>query len=245
MKKFVVVLAAITFACLASAFAPRTSHVCASNALFCDTFSGSSLDLNKWQPNWYGATNKSITKPVNGAERACYDPRQSTVSGGKLKMTLIHASCKADNGTTYPETTGSVSTLHSFSFQDGTLTARVWLAGTANTLFNWAAVWTDGFPTWPHNGESDVMEVLSGNACYHYHSDSGAPGGCVSLGQGWHTFSEDVRNGKTTYSYDGKVVGTVTSVKAKHFIILGNQSGTYGGQDVAATMKVDWIEVQP
>ena len=33
---------------------------------FADEFNGSSLDLNKWEPNWLAGSNTTITKPVNG-----------------------------------------------------------------------------------------------------------------------------------------------------------------------------------
>ena len=234
--------AAVAFNLATELDAQAAGHVCAPTALFCDTFSTGHLDAH-WDNGWYG-DGIHPTKPVNGAEIACYDPAQVAVSRGKLRLALAHRSCTAA-GKTYPEATGSVSTLHSFSFTDGTLTTRVYLPGSSTALYNWPAVWTDGQPTWPTNGESDILEGLSGKACWHYHSPTGGPGGCSAMAGGWHTVSETVRNGTVTYSYDGVQVGQLASVRAPHFIILGNQSGTYGGADVASTMRVDWIEVTP
>lgn len=250
MKKFTITWLALSllFATLFTQEVRASASVCKPTDLFCDEFTGTSLDLSKWQPNWYGGSNTEKTKPVNGAERACYDPAQVSVGRGKLRLTLTVRSCKASNGVTYPESTGAVSTLYSFQFQDGTLTARAYLPGGVNVIDNWPAIWTDGQPTWPHNGESDIMEGLSGKACWHYHSDAPTTGTCVTLSGGWHTFAEDVRNGTTKYYYDGSLVGTTPSVKKPHFIIMGNQSGTYGGPDTAASnpvMKVAYIRVEP
>ena len=44
---------------------------------FSDSFSGSSLNLKKWRPNWEGDTDTAITKPFNRRELSCYDPSKS------------------------------------------------------------------------------------------------------------------------------------------------------------------------
>src|SRR5260221_13932650 len=58
---------------------------------FADEFSGSSLDLNKWRPNWaFWLTNADavISKPVNDSyELSCYDPSAVTVGHGALTLT--------------------------------------------------------------------------------------------------------------------------------------------------------------
>jgi subtilisin-like proprotein convertase family protein len=63
---------------------PTTPPVSGSWTLkFADEFNGSSLDLNKWRPNWaFWLTNADavISKPVNDAyELSCYDPSAVTV----------------------------------------------------------------------------------------------------------------------------------------------------------------------
>jgi beta-glucanase (GH16 family) len=213
--------------------------------LFRDEFTGGSLDLSRWQPNWLGPSNGAITKPINGAEISCYDPAQVRVPGdGYLHLAAAHRSCTANNGARYSYASGLVQTFPHFRFTEGYLEARVWLPGSTS-IHNWPAVWTDGTGTWPSTGESDVMEGLSGKACYHYHSPSGGPGGCVAgTFTGWHTFAEEVYGGVTTYYYDGVRVGAKSSVKAPHYIILNLGIGGWGGPVAAPSeMLVDYVRV--
>jgi hypothetical protein len=205
--------------------------------VFDDEFNGTSLDASKWEGAWYGSNG-----PVNGAETACYDPKQNSVSGGYLHMTAVKSgSC----GMTYA--TGFVDSRQSFTFTTGTLTFRAFLPGDSSGVYNWPALWTDGTGTWPQTGESDVMEGLSGHATCTYHSPSGGQGCNAGGSSGWHTYGETVTPGKVVYSYDGQVVGTVTNSTVgyhPHFIIMSNQMGQYGGKAVVPSeMLVDWVRV--
>jgi len=214
---------------------------------FDDEFNQGGLDLSKWQPNWLGSNDHAITKPINGAELSCYDPAQVSVPGdGYLHLNAAHRPCRAENGVTYSYASGLVQSRPHYTFTRGYLEARVWLHGNGSTITNWPAVWTDGTGNWPQTGESDVMEGLSGNACYHYHSPSGGPGGCPGGDYtGWHTFGEKVEPGLTSYYYDGHLVGTKASVYAPHYVILNLGVGGYGGPIAApATMLVDYIRIR-
>jgi beta-glucanase (GH16 family) len=164
---------------------------------------------------------------------------------GYLHLAVAHRACNA-NGHTYAYASGLVNTHDHFTFTSGHLEARVWLPGSSS-ISNWPAVWTDGMGTWPATGESDIMEGLSGKACYHYHSPSGGPGGCAAGSfTGWHTYAEDVRGTTTTYYYDGVRVGSEQNVNAPHYIILNLGIGGYGGATVAPTeMIVDYVRVTP
>jgi beta-glucanase (GH16 family) len=134
-----------------------------------------------------------------------------------------------------------------FTFTTGTLEARVYFpASSSNTIANWPAVWTDG-ASWPTNGESDLMEGLSGKACFHYHSPSTAAGGCAGALIGWHVLKEVVKPGVVTFYYDGVQVGQVsdgTVGKYPHYLILTNEMGGYGGlTTVPADFMIDYLRV--
>ena len=80
----------------------------AGQLVFSDEFDGTTLDLSKWQPNWLGASNASVTKPINSAELSCYDPAQVSESGGYLSLTAAARPCTAANGVTYKYASGLV-----------------------------------------------------------------------------------------------------------------------------------------
>lgn len=201
--------------------APPTTHY-----LFDDEFNGTTLDLAKWRPNWLAGSDTAITKPVNSAEQSCYDPANVVVPGdGYLHLRAVARSCTANNGTTYPYASGLVESAHDFTFTFGHMEARIWLPGGSGGLAdNWGAFWADGTGTWPTTGELDVMETLDGRDCYHFHSPSGGPGGCPSLGNaaGWHVFAADWSPSAVSFTYDGTRVGTISSgiTSAPMFLIL-------------------------
>jgi beta-glucanase (GH16 family) len=214
-----------------------------------DDFSGTQLDLTKWQPNWLGATNATITPPVNGAELSCYDPSQVSVAGGYLHLRAIARSCTDKNGRTYPYASGLVNSRQHFTYTYGTLRARVWLPGSGAVADDWPAVWADGIGQWPSTGENDVLEVLDGHNCYHFHSPAGGPGGCARQANpaGWHTIAANWRPGKVNYWYDGVKVGSITSglTSAPMFVILNLalSASVSPPVKVPTEMLVDWVEV--
>ncbi len=232
-----------------TAHATTTTQPHSATYLFDDEFNGSGVDGSKWQPNWLGASAGAITPPVNGAEVTCYDPAQVTEPGdGYLHLTAAHRSCRAANGVIYPYASGLVNTFSHFRFTYGRVEARIWLPGSSS-ITNWPAFWTDGAGTWPLTGEDDVVEGLAGKACYHFHSPLGGPGGCaVGTFTGWHTYAAEWRSGRVTYSYDGHVVGTITSgvTSAPMYLILNLGIGSYGGtMGAPSQMLVDWVHVTP
>ena len=167
-----------------------------------------------WQPNWLSSNNTDITKPVNSEEVSCYDPAQVSEPGdGYLHLDAVKRTCKANNGTTYQYASGLVNTYHSFTFTYGHMEARMWLQPGSDGAADWPTFWAAGTGVWPITGELDVMEALGGPDCFHFHSPLGGPGTCANLSDaaGWHTFAADWSPGQVTYSYDGNVVGTITT----------------------------------
>ena len=216
---------------------------------FDDEFNGPGLDLSKWQPNWLGDTNASITKPIHSLEQSCYDPSQVSQPGdGYLHLTAVARTCLADNGITYNYASGLVESRPYFTFTYGYLEARMWLPANTGQTANWPAFWADGTGAWPSTGELDVIEGLHGRDCFHFHSSAGAPGGCATLDTpaGWHTFGARWAPGSVTYFYDGQKVGEVTEgvTDAPMYPIVNLGVGGEGGAPfLPATVLVDWVRI--
>jgi beta-glucanase (GH16 family) len=231
-----------------------------------DEFDGASLDLGKWRPNWYGASNTTVTKPVNDLEVSCYDPAQVSVSGGNLELTAVSASpsgCVKKDGSPASYASGLVMSDGRYDFIYGFVEARVFLPPGTGTPENWAAFWFTG-QVWPEDGEVDVMETLGGGAdtrwTYHYDSDpgtstthsqiTGAPNNLLVGGSGWHVFGADWQADAITFHYDGVNVGKVSASELQggaaiastpHYFILNlGLNGNYPVH-VPSTMKVDYV----
>ncbi len=217
--------------------------------LFSDEFTGTSLDLSKWRPNWVGKTDAAISKPVNTTEQGCYDPQQVSESGGYLHLDAVARACTGTNGVTYPYASGLVQTKDHFTFTYGRVEARIWMPPGSGAIQNWPAFWTDGTGVHPKTGEMDVVEGIAGRACWHFHSSSGAPGGCAAgvNPAGWHTYAADWRAGVVTYFYDGVQVGRITQgiTSAPMFVVLnlGLSSTTSGPVTLPSEMLVDYVRV--
>jgi len=221
---------------------------------FADEFNGTSLNTADWWPNWVNATSPTqITEPVNTTEDAAYDPAQVTLSGGNLNLSLIASPITIGNKT-YPYRSGMINTegnhalnnpMHQFTF--GAFEARINLPASGTSIANWPAWWTDG-QNWPVDGEMDIMEGLSGQACYNFHSRHSPPGGCPAGNYtGWHTYASNWQSGVVNYYYDGMLVGTQNSgiTSAPMYLILNYATGgCCAGPIVApATMQVDYVRV--
>jgi beta-glucanase (GH16 family) len=227
---------------------------------FDDEFSSdTSLNLNKWQPNWLAGNNTENTSPDNSSEDNCESPNNVSVSGGYLNLALTDQSCvAANNGETYTYTGSLVNTHSSFSIEYGFVETRMYLTPGTGNCDNWPAFWLDG-PNWPTDGEIDVMECLTGYPNYHFHYESsGAPGGSgqyLSNNSGWHTFAVDIAHGSTscsgsqpdsvdtTYYYDGTDVGSITECidDVGLYIILNNDTSTGSIQAAPSTVKFQYM----
>lgn len=234
--------------------------------LFTDEFSGGSLDLTKWQPNWFGANDASITKGANSAESACMDPANVTVSSGEAHLALTTQTTTC-NSVSQPRRGALIQTA-----ADGLdwapaadcndecyFEARIKLPATANYVRNWPAFWTNGATaTWPQGGENDIMENLGDasttgdvQSVIHYYDGSTwseDPASQTSFRDGgWHTYgSQWSADGHVRWYFDGTLIGTVTGAESwdPHYMILDYTTGTYGGPIAAGnTMDVDYVRV--
>jgi beta-glucanase (GH16 family) len=209
-------------------------------------FTGSSLPAD-WQTGWFGS---GVTGGVNSGEEDCYSPNSITFPGDGAMHINLTATTSTCAGSTKSYTTGLVTTNPDdgrtgpgYQYTYGVLEARVYIPANGTQIANWPAVWTDG-QSWPADGEDDVMEGLSGKACFHFHDPLGGPGGCdTTLTPGWHTFASDWQPGSVTYYYDGVDVGSITTgiTSAPMYIILGN--GVEPGNTVADSMQVQYVRV--
>ena len=211
--------------------------------VFDDGFDGSSVNTAKWSVGWFGT---GITQPLTPAELECFDPGEVAVGGGELSLSMI-AKSESCGGKTRPYASGIVTTNGKFSFTYGFMEAKVWVPGTGGVISDWPDVWLDG-QHWPADGEIDIMEGLSGQACWHFHYPGGQPGDCssASFTGGWHTFGADWQPGSITYYYDGTAVGRITSgvTSAPMYIILSLAADTVNGGPVGpATIRFDYVHV--
>ncbi len=215
---------------------------------FSDDFNGTTLDTSKWVPSWFGG-NTGITKPVNDTyEESCYDPSNVSVGGGVVNIAAQTRSCRATNNKTYNYASGIINSYGKYNFTYGVMEARVWIPPGTGRGQNWPAFWTNG-ENWPTTGEIDVVEVLGGEMCYHFHYDGGAPGGCASTTAtaGWHTFSAKWQPGSITYYYDGQQVGQITQgvTSAPMYLIInfGLSSQLSPPIVTPSNMQVDYVRV--
>lgn len=211
--------------------------------IFDDEFDGTSLNTTKWSVGWFGS---GITQPLTPAELECFDPAEVAVGGGELDLSMV-AKPETCGGKTRPYASGIVTSNGKFSFTYGFMEAKVWVPGTGGVISDWPDVWLDG-QNWPTDGEIDIMEGLSGQACWHFHYPGGQPGNCssASFTGGWHTFGADWEPGSITYYYDGTAVGTITSgvTGAPMYIILSLAADTVNGGPVGpATIRFDYVHV--
>lgn len=211
------------------------------HSIFDDEFT--TLNTAVWNTSRYEAGG--ISPGFNSQEEECFDPAQTTVGGGEADLNLI-ASPESCGGRTQPYAAPILDTDGKWSYTYGYLEAKVWLPSVSGQIADWPAVWAVG-SNWPTGGEIDLMEGLDGQACWHFHSPLGGPGGCASANYtvGWHTFGADWEPGSVTWYYDGQAVGTVTSgVTNSPMQLILNIAIEPGDPVLApATMRVAYVRV--
>jgi beta-glucanase (GH16 family) len=219
------------------------------NLILNSQFTGNSLDTSLWRPGWFGS---GVTSAISALETACYSSNNVTLPGdGTLHLNLTASPIRCKR-VTQPYTASVVTTNPSdgrhgggFSYRYGVMEAKVYIPGSGAQIFDWPSVLTLG-QVWPQDGEDDILEVLSGTACFHFHSPGYAPsghlGGCdPGFTAGWHTVSSDWQPGTVTYYFDGIEVGKITKgvTSAPMYLVLVNTVH----QSNAAITKADSMQV--
>ena len=213
--------------------------------IFDDEFNGSSLNTGYWSSGLWG-----MNGPVGSYDLDCHQPSQVTEGGGELDLNAIAqtSTCTTASGTvTEPYDSGIVSTNGTFQFAYGVIEARAWLPGSS-VVTDWPGIWAVAQQA--NGGELDVMEGLSGQACWHYHNPYGDRPGACPPGKwtgGWHTFAADWEPGKVTWYYDGVPVGSDTNgiATSPEYLVLDILvDKTYGGPiQTPATLRLDYVRV--
>ncbi len=196
--------------------------------VFDDEFNEASLNTSVWTPYWF----------TNGNQTNQTTMESSNVSLGANGLNLnLTSSGTGGVVSTNPDDKAPGHTGFQIAPSAGHPVYVEWQtnlpASSNGEIANWPAVWLTG-QNWPIDGEIDVMEGLSGFACWHFIFGS-TPGvqspvataearNNVFSTPGTHTFGVLWTTDSLTYVYDGQVVGTYTSnvTDAPMFLVMEN-----------------------
>jgi beta-glucanase (GH16 family) len=154
-----------------------------------DQFSGTKLDLTKWQ--YFSG-------------QGCVSPKNVKVSGGYLHLITTKGNCGGRIGTRKTFQYGTVTASMYFDLQPG--------AHTGMTLFGTSK-------PWPWNGEIDIAEQIGRQPntdslrVWTQVASSSTPKRCgtslnvpATVNHQWHTYAINWKPGSITFYLDGKVV---------------------------------------
>ena len=208
--------------------ATSPSGFSASQLIFSDNFSGTSLDPTKWSTymtsraanGWPWMSGPGGGSALGSAYLDYDEPSAVSVNGG-LNLTATPGSSTSG----FSWTSGVVTTYGHFQFDGGYVQAVAKLP-TANG--DWPAIWMlpgPGASTTTDNFEVDLVEAgmtagfpAAQNLSYHLHEQPSQWGGNfntgVDLSSGFHTYGLDWVPGQSiTWYFDGQQVAQVTSAQ--------------------------------
>jgi beta-glucanase (GH16 family) len=196
--------------------------------VFDDEFNEGSLNTSIWTPYWFSEGNQT-----NGTTM---ESSNVSVGAAGLNLNLTSASTGGVVSTN-PDDQAPGHSGFQITPADGGPVYVEWQAtlpaASNGQIANWPALWLTG-QNWPVTGEIDVMEGLSGYACWHFifgpSTDDVSPIATdearnnVFSTPGTHTFGVLWTTNSLTYVYDGQVVGTVTAnvTDAPMYLVMEN-----------------------
>ncbi len=264
MKYFSVVLI-ILFFCFSSAslYAQQCSEL-----VWSDEFSGSALDLNKWEPMIGDGCSYGICGWGNNEEQY-YKAENAVVSNGTLK---IIAKKERVRGKKYTSARLRTKGLADFTF--GRFEARIKLLEGQGF---WPAFWmlstNEPYGGWPQSGEIDIMELIGSNpeiahGTIHYgdpYPNNQSQGNgfelfSTSFADGFHVFAIEWEPGEIRWYIDDILYSVKTdqdvapfnwpfdSSNQMHFLLNLAVGGNWPGNADNTTpfpsqMEVDYVRV--
>jgi beta-glucanase (GH16 family) len=182
MKKLLPYLAALSSLFLCLQLQAQTPTL-----VWSDDFSGSSLDLTKWQPQIGDGCAEGICGWGNG-ELQFYKAENAVVSGGMLQIIA-----KRERVQSKAYTSARIRTRNLADFTYGRMEARIKLPGGDGL---WPAFWMlstdEPYGGWPQSGEIDIMEFVSAKPDHVF--------GTIHYGP---LYPNNQFQGKDFYLYDG------------------------------------------
>lgn len=196
------------------------------------------LNTAVWTPYWFNDCNPKSVK--NNVKTCSSNVR---VANGEAVLQLSDAESGALLSTNPKD---GVPGHAGFEFTTGYVEARIYFPGTCSSRIpNWPAWWTVG-QQFPHTGEIDIAEALSGDVESVYHSADWSKSRQVSgcwAGE-YHTYGLHRKAGDNDIYYDGRRVHSYASNdgNSPHYLILN--VGVSGGPRIfgeRGSVRVDYV----
>lgn len=213
--------------------------------------------------SWRDDFDRLDTNTWNVVDRACFDPANVAVSGGKLRMTIA----ETDRPDCYGVAGARINTYDRREFAPGIFEARIKFVLAPGS---WQTFWLTGAgpEEFPANGEVDVAEVIGRtptqtHVALHSAFKTGGTRRCdlggapeATVDRVWHRYSVTTSATRVTFAIDGVPIasyapgGPCTWPFGDQLrMLFSSRGGQYGGEvDLAAypvTYLVDWVSWRP
>ena len=215
---------------------------------FSDEFNGSTLNALKWDTHypdtWPGFTSQSPGgyRTNTGGADACQDDHVALNGTGSVILTNE----KLVTITGLPYTSGTITSLKSYTADYGVYEARMRTSGYATGF--WPAFWmsSSAYDSW--NAEFDIFEEFGAGTYENnvYRAGSGwfNSGDMANTNTAWHTYSVRWTSGGVWFYRDGAQTATATAPTKQSMYILfdtatqASMSPSYTGP---YTLEVDYV----